>query len=373
MTDPIDRHADVLGAHAELASALEAWGRDLTTDLEGWLAQLNVHSVRFRVKTRESLRGKLARPDRHYRSLWDVTDLLGLRVIVYFEDEVERAADILESRFALALEHSIDKRRRSDASSFGYRSVHYVCRVDEARAAALGLPTEACFEIQIRTMLEHAWAEIEHDLGYKSRDVVPVIAKRRLNRLAGLLELADQEFVAIRDDLTRYADALPRRVREEGDAVALDQFSLGLLVACDAIRSFDEDVAGSLRKAVSVETFYPDYLLKMLSHAGFRTIGEVLDVVERQRSEALGLVGPYFEFAKSTWNFSLETTSEIDRGYSLFFLVHAHLLAAEPLRVNKVQRLASLYVALDYPDDERAAQRVAGLLVDSFTRPESLR
>ena len=367
-TDAADRHVEVLRVHAALEGALDAWGRALSLDIERWLGELKVHSVRFRVKTSDSLRGKLARPDRHYVDLWDVTDLLGLRVIVYFEDEVERAADLLDSKLALALERSIDKRRRADASSFGYRSVHYVCKVDEKRADAFGLPREACCEIQIRTMIEHAWAEIEHDLGYKSREVVPVVARRRLNRLAGLLELADQEFVAIRDDLTRYADALPRRVREEGDAVALDQFSLGVLVECDAVRSFDERVASRLAKALSAETFYPDYLLKMLFHAGFRTIGEVLDVVDRRSSDAVALVGPYFEFARSTWNFSLEKTAEIDRGYSLFFLVHAHLLAAEPLRVNKVQKLAGLYVALDYPEDERAAQRVAGLLVDSFTR-----
>ncbi len=367
-TDAADRHAEVLRAHTALESALAAWGAALATDIERWLGDLKVHSVRFRVKSAESLQAKLARPDRHYVHLWDVTDLLGLRVIVYFEDEVERAADVLDGKLALALEHSIDKRRRADASSFGYRSVHYVCNVDEKRADAFGLPREARCEIQVRTMLEHAWAEIEHDLGYKSRDVVPVVARRRLNRLAGLLELADQEFVAIRDDLSRYADALPRRVHEEGDAVALDQFSLSVLVECDAVRSFDQRVAARLAKDLSTDTFYPDYLLKMLFHAGLRTIGEVLDAVERRTVDAIALVGSYFEFAKSTWNFSLEKQAQIDRGYSLFFLVHAHLLAAEPLRVNKVQRLAALYVALDYPDDERTAQRVAGLLVDAVTR-----
>ena len=65
-------------------------------------------------------------------------------------------------------------------------------------------------------MLDHAWAEIEHDLGYKARDTVPAAARRRLSRLAGLLEMADQEFVAIRRDLDEYAAALPapsRRTR----------------------------------------------------------------------------------------------------------------------------------------------------------------
>lgn len=361
-------HGDILEAHATAAEALAGWGRALTADIERWLVGLKVHSVGFRVKSTDSLRGKLARPDKNYRELWDVTDLLGVRVILYFEDEVERAADLLESRLELSLEHSIDKRRRADASSFGYRSVHYVGRVDARTAAALGLPSGACCEVQVRTMLEHAWAEIEHDLGYKSREAVPIVAKRRLNRLAGLLELCDQEFVAIRDDLARYADALPRRVREAGDEVALDRLSLDALIDCEAVRAFDGSVARTLGKALGEAAFFPEYLLRMLTLAGFRSLGEVLDVVAAREADALALVAPYFDFARSVWSFSLDATPRIDRGYSLLFLVHAHLLAAEPLRVNKVERLAALYRELDYPRDERMAQRVAGLLVDALSR-----
>jgi hypothetical protein len=87
-----------------------------------------------------------------------------------------------------------------------------VCRPDPGE-----LPAEARYEIQARTVLEHAWAEIEHDLGYRSRDAVPDAVRRRLNRLAGLLELADQEFVAIRRELTDYAARAAPPDRERGE------------------------------------------------------------------------------------------------------------------------------------------------------------
>jgi ppGpp synthetase/RelA/SpoT-type nucleotidyltranferase len=349
--------------------ALDALGRDMSQAMRDWLSALNVHSVSFRIKSAESLTDKLARPDRSYRELWDVTDLLGLRVIVFFEDEVGRAADILESKLPLVLEHSVDKRRRADASSFGYRSVHYVCRVSVEAREALQLPEQASFEIQIRTMLEHAWAEIEHDLGYKSRDVVPMVARRRLNRLAGLLELVDQEFVAIRDELARYAETLPERAIAEGERVGLDRLSLPVLVTGPVVDALDRGLARKLGKDLSEATFHPDYLLRMLLHAGLSTLDDVLVAARRHGDEALTLLDPYFEFARTTWNFSLDHAAAIDRGYSLFFVVHAHLLAQDTLRLSKVERLANLYRALDYPDDERASQRVAGLLVDQLSSP----
>ncbi len=72
-------------------------------------------------------------------------------------------------------------------------------------------------------MLEHAWAEIEHNLGYKSREAVPLAARRRLGgRLAGLLSLADQEFVAIRRDLQDYEAGLPQRMARNADSVPLN-------------------------------------------------------------------------------------------------------------------------------------------------------
>ena len=61
-------------------------------------------------------------------------------------------------------------------------------------------------EVQARTILQHAWAEIEHDIQYKSSATIPHDIKPRLMALAGLLELADREFQAIQDadrDLTQ--------------------------------------------------------------------------------------------------------------------------------------------------------------------------
>ena len=319
---------------------------------------LKLHSTTMRVKSRASLAAKLARPDRTYGSVWDVTDLVGIRVITYFEDGVDRVGEIIEAHLPVELEHSTDKRGTDDTGRFGYRSLHYVCRLGHGRARA---------EIQVRTMLEHAWAEIEHDLGYKTRDSVPAAARRRLSRLAGMLELADHEFVAIRRELADYARALPERIATAGDAVRLDWLSLATLLDQPDVRALDEVIAASLDRPLGDEPFFPDYLLRMLRAAGLSSVGAVRSALDRRRDALLALVAPYFRYAAAAWRLSPARMPVLPRGYSLFFLAHALVLDASPLGLVKVERLAQLYQELDYPDDRREALRVASELVAALT------
>ena len=217
----------LLVTFADVAPALESCGHALVKTLGSWLeeAGIKVHSIAMRVKAPSSLGRKLARPDRDYVDLWDITDLLGLRVITYFEDGVDHAARVIEERLPVDLARSVDKRRRAPGM-FGYRSLHYVFDVAGSDAR---FPARARAEIQVRSVLEHAWAEIEHDLGYKAPASVPVDVRQRLGRLAGLLEIADREFVAIRDELSAYVEALPGQIADRRN-VPLDQLSLGALL-----------------------------------------------------------------------------------------------------------------------------------------------
>ena len=342
--------------HARAAAVRDELARVLADE-----TNLKVHSVTARAKARSSLAQKLARPDRSYDALWDVTDLVGLRVVTYFEDDVDRVGDVIERRFDVAFEHSVDKRKARDPSTFGYRSLHYVCRFRGG-----DLPAEACFEIQVRTVLEHAWAEIEHDLGYKSPAVVPLPVRRRLHRIASLLELADEEFVAARRSLEDYARALPRRIDEEADAVPFDRLSLATFVNSPAVGEIDQTIAERLGCTIGDELFFPDYLLAMLAEAKLATVGDARRALAERASVVTNLVRPYFAFAERAWRLSPQASGRLPRGYALFFLVHAIVLEGASLRIDKVQRLTALYRALDYPHDERAAQRVASQLVDAF-------
>ena len=357
----MDSHARVLEARNAFAAVLGARGEALCRDVAGWLdeAGIKVHSVTARVKAHASVARKLARPDRSYEDLWDLTDLLGLRVITYFEDDVDRVGAVIEAKLPIDPARSIDKRRHVEPARFGYRSLHYVVEL-----AADGVPVEARAEVQIRTLLEHTWAEIEHDLGYTAPGAVPADIRRRLSRVAGLLELADLEFVAIRDQLVAYAHQLPRRI-EEGDDVPLDELALIAVVRGAEVTVIDRAIATRLGRPLGDDVFFPDYLLKMLQLAGLDTVGSVRAAIARHGDRLAALAVPYFEFARRAWQFEPNGDGAgVVRGYALFFLAHACSLDAPGLVFDKVERLARMYRELDHPDDPAAAHRIASQLVE---------
>ena len=158
-------------------------------------AGILVASIESRVKTESSLAGKLALKGAKYKSLADITDIVGMRVITFYLDDVDKVASALERHFDVDWDNSVDKRKLHQVDSFGYLSLHYVCRVPYM---------DYRVEVQMRTLLQHAWANMNHDTGYKSGVEIPREYIRNMNRLAGMLELADEQFSRIRNELTDY-------------------------------------------------------------------------------------------------------------------------------------------------------------------------
>lgn len=162
-------------------------------------------AVSARVKTLESILEKFSR--KSYESYKDLTDFLGVRVIVYLDSEISTVCQLLEKAFQAHPELGVDKSEELAVDQIGYRSVHYICDLGNKR---LELPELSQykglkFEVQIRTVLQHAWAEIEHDRSYKFSGDLPQILRRRLNLLAGTLELVDREFSTLAKDLDEHA------------------------------------------------------------------------------------------------------------------------------------------------------------------------
>jgi ppGpp synthetase/RelA/SpoT-type nucleotidyltranferase len=175
------------------------------------------HSITSREKDPEKLREKITRegevPD---AVLKEINDLAGVRIIAYFPSDVDKIVPLIENVFKMDLDHSMDKRLSSDPAIFGYASVHFVV---EFRPEMLRLPEYALFdqmkcEIQVRTILQHAWAEIEHDIVYKSQGEIPFRVRRRFASLAGLLEIADREFESLRQDEMAVRKAIQSRVKK---------------------------------------------------------------------------------------------------------------------------------------------------------------
>jgi ppGpp synthetase/RelA/SpoT-type nucleotidyltranferase len=156
---------------------------------------LKIHSITSRIKTRESLINKLSTADTLYNDLSEITDIAGIRIIICFEDELDCIASIIKDEFVVA--KSVDKRKVLATDRFGYLSSHYIVTLKPTNPYA-DFFSRCAAEIQIRSILQHAWAEIEHNIGYKNKAKLPEEIRRRLYRLAGVLELADKEFSTIK-------------------------------------------------------------------------------------------------------------------------------------------------------------------------------
>ena len=216
---------------------------DFTGRLKELVAQLldqnniDFHEITSRVKERQSLERKLRGADGTYSSLNDVTDICGVRIITHFADTVYEVAKVIESEFAIDYPNSVDKGAQLDPDRFGYISFHFVVKLPEPRLQLTEYKrySKCHAEIQIRSLLQHTWAQIEHDLGYNSAQAVPKDIRRRFSRLAGLLEIADSEFEEIRDELKRYEQELPGRISASSELVLIDQASVSVFISCSLI------------------------------------------------------------------------------------------------------------------------------------------
>lgn len=358
---------ELLDVYRERHADFEAMGRALHAHLRAALERggVKVHDVTYRVKDLSSLTHKLARPDRIYQRLGEITDLVGLRVITFFEDSIDQVARLIEQGFRVDIDRSVDKRMLHEPSSFGYRSLHYVCL--PPRELLGGHPGwDWPFEIQIRTILQHAWAEIEHDLGYKSPETVPQPIRRRFSRLAGLLEIADNEFVELRRFMEDYARDVRDSARLSHEAIELDAVSLQSLAQAAPVAELDRTLAGRLQKPLAPTLFFPDYVTRMLRTVQLSRPSRVLKRLEAFSPQLQTFAERYFRFTHEAWGFDGAHLDSVERGYSLVLLAHWQALCEAELELHRLERMKGFYQQLDYPHDEEEARRVARLFVRSF-------
>lgn len=198
--------ATMTSRQTQLAASLSA----IQTAIEARLRDdgLNYHLVKSRVKSAESVRGKLSKLDnegnpKYQNGLDDLDDILGVRVITYIEPDVTNVVSALTGQFKV-LENTDKKAQQVDKGILGYAAHHLVLEVPDMQtpAGCAGCIGQR-FEVQIKTVLQHAWAEFEHDIRYKAQGAIPPAINRAFTLASGLIELADNEFVKIQEAVAR--------------------------------------------------------------------------------------------------------------------------------------------------------------------------
>ena len=278
----LDFHCQlIMDEYRESLPILERMQAQVTQTLREALDRsgLVVTAVESRIKTEASLAGKLAFKGAKYASLSDITDILGVRIVTFYTDDVDRIASMAEQMFEIDWENSVDKRRLHQLDSFGYSSLHYICRIPGY---------DMRFELQLRTTLQHAWAAINHDTGYKSGVEIPREYMRRMNRLAGLLEMADDEFSRIRTEITDYRRRVQALVKSgKLDDVLLDGDTFRSYLQVRPLDALNKRIA-AINQAEIQEAPLIRYL-KVLKALKCNTLGDVDRLIHQYEDDAYRL------------------------------------------------------------------------------------
>lgn len=245
---------------------------------------VKVNALEHRAKSVESFGDKAMKPSdddpnrpKYLEPIAEITDLAGVRTITHFlrtEFDLDR---IIQDEFEV-----IEKTDKSDVlhreERLGYHSIHYLVRLKPNRGR---LPEYERYsgltaEIQVRTVLQHAWAEIEHDIQYKAATALPAPIRRRFMTLAGLLEIADREIQAIQEESER----LQAEARESVDAGRLEAVE----ITPDALKAYLDKRFG---RDGRMRDFSYQYEARLLRRLGFSNLEQVDEAIRPYDDDAV--------------------------------------------------------------------------------------
>lgn len=185
--------------------------RSLKHDIEDIFTRIvdtnhfRISNMAIRIKSEDALMKKITYKNR-YHDINEITDVVACRIITLFENDVDRIYECVKDNFEVIEYNDKRKKNYDDRIDFGYNSLHLLIKFNNERCQLIEYSAykDIIFELQIRTTLQHSWAEIEHGLGYKSQYEIPKDIRRRLTRLSASLELLDEEFVQIAKEVDEY-------------------------------------------------------------------------------------------------------------------------------------------------------------------------
>jgi putative GTP pyrophosphokinase len=198
-------------AYARGRPLFERLAQEIRHILETKLADVDLTpvSITDRSKAIESFAAKITR--KHYTTpLSEMTDLAGVRVVCAYESELTKIAEVIEASFDVR--ERIDKARDLGVDRMGYNGKAFVVTLGTRYAGGRyeNITSLTC-EIQVRTILQDAWAIIDHQLVYKNEESTPERLRRDLNNVASLLEIAQGIFDSVREKRAVYVSEIQQK------------------------------------------------------------------------------------------------------------------------------------------------------------------
>jgi putative GTP pyrophosphokinase len=264
--------------------------------------------------------------------LRQITDLAGVRIIAFFPKTLANVEAMVAEEFAI-VERSDKGELLVEEERFGYQSIHYLVKLSDERTR---LPEyqrfrDAVVEIQVRTILQHAWAEIEHDIQYKSASVIPAGIRRRFMALAGLLDLADREFQAIQNEDVRLTEEARTSV-EEGN--------LDVEITPSALKTYLDRKLGVDGR---IAPFSYEWTARILKSLGFRTLDQVEKCIERYDDDRISQIAEGYRQGQ-TRRFEHVLLAGMGRRF-----IERHPLSGEPWFISRRTEMLEQFTRLGVP------------------------
>lgn len=255
--------------YREIVPIANRFCEELAHQIETIIEKENVSlgfPLQHRVKTLDSLTEKFGRLSLQINSIKELQDLVGLRLILLFNRDLEKVCKAISEHFEIIKQENTMQRLKED--QFGYSSIHFLIKFPEKW---LLVPSLSGFEgliaeIQVRTVAQHIWASASHILQYKNEGNVPLPVRRSLSRVSALLETVDLEFERVLEERESYRAELSES--KESDVLNVDLL---------------ENLLDSVFPKENKSGYEPyDELIKDLNYFNITTVGELKKLLDKK-------------------------------------------------------------------------------------------
>lgn len=261
-----------------------------TSKLERLLEELlkaediGYYNIESRTKSVKSFEKKVQIKN-YDNPLNDMTDFTGIRIILRSLSDVEKVSKLIENEFKINKEKSVNKAKQLNPDQFNYLSQHFIVQINESRSCLKEWEDfkEVWAEIQVRTILQHAWANISHFLDYKNEVDIPYELKRKLYSMSAVLEVADENLNILIHNIQELSDYYKQKIDLNQLDIDINSNSLIAYFEISKTAKYWEKILKNL--GIDLPQFIDvSYAIEILNKMNVTTIQELDDLLKGSKS-----------------------------------------------------------------------------------------
>lgn len=301
---------------------------------------INCLQVSMRIKSLPSYLDKAYKISTDNHSPIKITDLLGVRLVAYYYEDIFTLARLIEDKFIVHHKNSEYEYRNKPVDKFNYASLHYKISLgrDIAKANELQEFDNIIFEIQVRTIAQHAWSAVDHKIRYKIAEELPHDIKRQIYQLSALYEIADNQFSNIKEKITKKNRSSLEKLKS-GDLSAKINVNTIKYYLTSNQKIIHELISqakniGFRKTVIENESNFILYLLKLLKRVNIYTIEELDKLFQKSKQDGEKIMQSIYNNLTEREPFSLEHPFPVV--YFIFMTIRLKSIRFNQLNISEI-------------------------------------